>query len=115
MAFDKDASAELNSFNLLNYKLIHDGFLTAKKGAIPLRVLLFENILVLLHKFDDKFLLRACTNMKIPIIKLHHAIVRSNAVENRSFFLIIQNKEVSQMLELISSSESECQRWDILE
>lgn len=110
LVFDKDASNELKSFNLLSQKLIHDGFLTAKKGAIPLRVLLFEKILVLLHKCDDKYILRACDNMKIPIIKLHHVLVRSNAANIRSFFVIIQNDHISQMLELISSNEAECKR-----
>lgn len=110
LSFDKDISLELKNLNLFNHKLQFDGFLTAKKGAIPLRVLLFENLLVLLHKFDDKYLLRSCENLRIPVIKLYSAIIRSNAADNRSFFLIIQDEQISQMIELISTNENDCQR-----
>lgn len=106
LILDKDAK----HLNLFSHKLIYDGFLTAKKGAISLRVLLFEKVIVLLHKIDDKYLLRQADYVKVPVIKLHEAIVRPNAANNRSFFLILQNEDISQMIELISTSEDECKR-----
>jgi hypothetical protein len=90
--------------------LIHDGYLTLKKGAIPLRVLLFEQVIVFLHKHDGKYLLKSCENAKFPIIKTQNAIVRSNAANCRSFFLIVQTDDAPQMLELISKNENECHK-----
>lgn len=107
LSIDKDTG--FSGFNLLDYKLIHDGYLTLKKGAIPMRVLLFEQIIVFLHKHDDKYLLKSCENAKFPIIKTQNVIVRSNAANSRSFYLIVQTDDASQMLELISKNEDECQ------
>ena len=82
-----------------------------KKSAIVLRVLLFEKFLVFLHKQDDKYFLRSYENMKLPIVKLHTTIVRSNAIDNKSFFLISQANNDSQMLELNLFTEAECKMW----
>lgn len=73
-----------------------------------MRVLLFEQIIVFLHKHDEKYLVKSCENAKFPIIKTQNAIVRSNAANLRSFFLIVQTDDTPQMLELISKNEDEC-------
>lgn len=104
-AFEREAPQEYKNINLLDFKLIHDGYLILKKGAIPMRVLLFEQILVLLFKQDDKYFLKTFENLKTPIMKINQVIVRSNAVDPKSFYLIYQTDRNSQMIELIASNE----------
>lgn len=88
--------------------MIHDGFLTVKKGAIPMRVLLFEQIIVLLHKHDDKYLLKSCEGAKFPIMKTQNVMVRPNASNSREFFLILHTDDAPILLEMISKNEDEC-------
>jgi hypothetical protein len=103
----------------VNYKLIHDGLLTIKKGTIQLRVLLFENMIVLLQKQDDKYVMKSFANpsgigdnvMVSPITKICNTIVRLNAVDKRAFYLINQSDQNSQMLELTAPSQSESEIW----
>lgn len=100
---------EFRKFNLLDYKLIYDGCALMKKCPMVLRVLLFEKIIVFLHKQDDKYFLKSCESMKLPIVKLHRTIVRPNAIDCKSFFLISQTDNDSQMLEINTFTETECQ------
>lgn len=112
-SYEKEAPNEFKNIDLTNYKLIHDGVLTIKKGAITLRVLLFDNMIVLLQKLDDKYLLKQFAypaahgdNTPVnPITKICNLLVRLSAVDNRAFFLI--DKENSHMLEMTAPSEQE--------
>lgn len=109
-SYDKEAPNEFKNIDLTNYKLIHDGLLTIKKGAIQLRVLLFDNMIVLLQKQDDKYLLKQIAahgdNTPVnPITKICNLIVRLSAVDNRAFFLI--DKANSHMIEMTAPSEQE--------
>jgi Rho guanine nucleotide exchange factor 12 len=109
-SYDKEAPNEFKNIDLTNYKLIHDGLLTVKKGAIQLRVLLFDNMIVLLQKQDDKYLLKQIAahgdNTPVnPITKICNLIVRLSAVDNRAFFLI--DKANSHMIEMTAPSEQE--------
>jgi hypothetical protein len=108
--FEKEAPPEFKNFNLMSYKLLNTGYMIMKKGQQPLRVLLFEKVLVLLRKYEDRFVLKSCDNLKFPVMKMHSIIVRSNAADNKSFFLICQNDENSQMVELIALNEEEAQK-----
>lgn len=112
-SYDKDAPNEFKNIDLTNYKLIHDGLLTIKKGAIQLRVLLFDNMIVLLQKQDDKYLLKQFSypagygdNTPVnPITKICNLLVRLSAVNNQAFFLI--DKENSHMLEMTAPCEQD--------
>lgn len=112
-SYEKDAPNEYRNIDLTNYKLVHDGLLTIKKGAIQLRVLLFDNMIVLLQKQDDKYLLKQFAhpsnlgdNTPVnPITKISNLLVRLSAVHKRTFFLI--DKENSHMLEMTAVNEHE--------
>ncbi|KAL9914982.1 rho guanine nucleotide exchange factor 2 isoform 2-T9 [Glossina fuscipes fuscipes] len=115
--FDKD---EFKNLDLTQYRLIHDGSLTMKKNpSIQLHGLLFENMIVLLTKQDDKYSLKylnATRNMEVnnkpvsPIMSIDsETLVRQEAADKNSFFLI--KTKTSQMLELRAPSSSECKTW----
>jgi hypothetical protein len=107
----REAPLEYRNFNLTDYKLIFDGYVTMKKCPNILRILLFEKMIVILHKHEDRYFMKPFDNMKLPIVKLYRTIIRSNAIDNKSFFLISQTDRDSQMLELIAMNEAECQIW----
>lgn len=120
---DKDASSEFRNIDLTVRKLIHDGPLTMKKNpGVQLHGLLFEDMMVLLQKQDDKYLLKYHSSPGIggneskitegrfnPITRINLILVRQSAVDKNTFFLI--NTNVSQMLELTAPSSSECKTW----
>jgi Rho guanine nucleotide exchange factor 12 len=113
-SYEKEAPLEFKNIDLTNYKLIHDGLLTTKKGKMQVRVLLFENMIVLLQKTAKKYLMKSFTNSTGrfgPIAKLCNTIVRLNAVDNSAFFLSNQSDSNSQMLELTAPSEGDCEVW----
>uniref|UniRef100_A0A182P9U2 DH domain-containing protein n=1 Tax=Anopheles epiroticus TaxID=199890 RepID=A0A182P9U2_9DIPT len=116
---DKEASVEFKNIDLTVRKLIHDGPLTMKKNpGVQLHGLLFEDIMVLLQKQDDKYLVKYHSSPGLgseskhaegrfnPITKIHLILVRQSAVDKNTFFLI--NTNVSQMLELTAPSSTEC-------
>ncbi|XP_035903570.1 uncharacterized protein LOC118508143 isoform X2 [Anopheles stephensi] len=120
---DKEASIEFRNIDLTVRKLIHDGPLTMKKNpGVQLHGLLFEDIMVLLQKQDDKYLVKYHSSPGLggseskyaegrfnPITKIHLILVRQSAVDKNTFFLI--NTNVSQMLELTAPSSTECKTW----
>ncbi|XP_055854909.1 uncharacterized protein LOC129918418 isoform X2 [Episyrphus balteatus] len=117
--FDKE---EFRNLDLTQLKLIHDGGLTMKKNpGTQLHGLLFENMLLLLTKQDDKYALKNFQNISAtgttevnkfisPITCFdQQTLVRQSAVDKNTFFLIIT--KTSQMLELRAPSSSECKTW----
>ncbi|XP_037947686.1 uncharacterized protein LOC119679413 [Teleopsis dalmanni] len=116
-SFDKD---EFKNLDLTQYRLIHDGSLTMKKNpSIQLHGLLFDSMIVLLTKQDDKYSLKylhAARNTEVnnkpvrPIMNIDsETLVRQEAADKNSFFLI--KTRTSQMLELRAPSSSECKTW----
>ncbi|XP_055917714.1 uncharacterized protein LOC129949975 isoform X2 [Eupeodes corollae] len=117
--FDKE---EFRNLDLTQLKLIHDGSLTMKKNpGTQLHGLLFENMMLLLTKQDDKYALKNFQNISAtgttevnkfisPITCFdQQTLVRQSAVDKNTFFLIIT--KTSQMLELRAPSSSECKTW----
>ncbi|XP_034476460.1 uncharacterized protein LOC117783263 isoform X4 [Drosophila innubila] len=114
-SYDKE---EFKKLDLTQHRLVHDGNLTMKKNpSIQLHGLLFENMIVLLTKQDDKYLLKnlhmplAVSNKPVsPIMSIDsETLVRQEAADKNSFFLI--KTKTSQMLELRATSSSECKTW----
>ncbi|KAL5274603.1 ARHGEF12 family protein [Megaselia abdita] len=120
-SFEKENKDQYKNLDLTKHKLIHDGHLTLKKSGVQLHGLLFENMMVLLHKQDDKYVLKNFPNLSIteqdknkstisPITNIdQQTLVRQSAVDKNTFFLIIT--KASQMLELRAPSSSECKIW----
>ncbi|XP_030386773.1 uncharacterized protein LOC115633450 isoform X2 [Scaptodrosophila lebanonensis] len=117
-SLDKDS--ELKKLDLTQHRLMYDGNLTMKKNpSIQLHGLLFENMIVLLTKQDDKYLLKnlhippAANNKPVPVSPVmtidSETLVRQEAADKNSFFLI--KTKTSQMLELRAPTGSECKTW----
>ncbi|KAH8401495.1 hypothetical protein KR009_005857, partial [Drosophila setifemur] len=114
-SYDKE---EFKKLDLTQHRLIHDGNLTIKKNpSVQLHGLLFDNMIVLLTKQDDKYYLKnlhtplVVNNKPVsPIMSIDaETLVRQEAADKNSFFLI--KTKTSQMLELRAPSSSECKTW----
>lgn len=105
------------NIDLTAHKLVHSGLLILKKNpTIQFQGLLFEDVMVLLQKQDDKYVIKSYNNpgagpgenksLFFPVIKMSGIIVRPSAVDRQTFFVI--NTGQSQMLELTAPSANEC-------
>uniref|UniRef100_A0A8C1TBD0 Rho guanine nucleotide exchange factor (GEF) 12a n=1 Tax=Cyprinus carpio TaxID=7962 RepID=A0A8C1TBD0_CYPCA len=116
--------SEFKNLDLTKRKMVHEGPLSwkiNKDKTIELYTLLLEDILVLLQKQDERFILR-CHSKNLagtadtkhifsPIIKLSTVLVRSVATDNRSFFVISMSKNGAQIYELMAQTVSEQRMW----
>ncbi|TMS36379.1 hypothetical protein L596_003557 [Steinernema carpocapsae] len=119
--YDKDRSdAEFNSFDLKNYRLVHDGSLTWRfnRGKmVELHVVLLENLLVLLTKQGDghKLLLKIQEPSKdsrwSPILKLDQIIAKEKANDKRAFFVIDNASYAPQIYEFTAATATERKTW----
>lgn len=74
----------LQNLDLTKHRLIHEGTLNwriaNRPKLIDLHVLLLEDVIILLQKQDEKFVLKFYSATLSPIIKVSTVLVRSNAV-----------------------------------
>ncbi|XP_046401357.1 rho guanine nucleotide exchange factor 11 isoform X3 [Ischnura elegans] len=133
---DHPMSTEFKNLDLTKYRLIYEGSLSWRAGSrsktIDLHVVLLEEVVILLQKQDDKFVLRFHSvssgtvggaggggitsggrdDSKLthsPIIKLATVLVRPVATDKRAFFLV--NTSGPQIYELLAVSSSERKTW----
>lgn len=80
----------------------------ANKAIVPVQLLLLEEIVVILQRDGDKFLLKyfqsAQSTPLSPIIRLNTLLVRNNAVCRNALFLV--NMSTNTMYDLIADDES---------
>lgn len=127
-AFDKsDGCQEFRNLDITKHKLIHEGPLNWRIGSrqkfVDLHVLLMEEIIILLQRQDDKFILKyynvnsggASSNERAPtlspIIKVSTVLVRPNAVDKKALYLVNTSHNGAQIYDLVASSSSERKVW----
>lgn len=80
----------------------------ANKAIVPVHILLLEEIVVILQRDGDKFLLKYFQSAQAlplsPIIKLNTLLVRNNAAFKNALFLVNMST-ISQMYDLIADDE----------
>ncbi|XP_071806265.1 rho guanine nucleotide exchange factor 11-like isoform X12 [Asterias amurensis] len=118
-------AAEYKNLSLTSRKLLHDGPVTwklSKTKVIDLYALLLEDILVLLQKQDDRYIMKCHSttvptqleekkNTHSPIIKINSVLCREVATNKRAFFLVSTSTAGPQIYELTTISMSERQTW----
>ncbi|XP_065207030.1 rho guanine nucleotide exchange factor 12 isoform X3 [Planococcus citri] len=129
--FDKDipVANEFRNLDLTKHKLIHEGVLKwmidntrpdKKPKLVDLYVLLLQDIIVLLQKSDEKYILKFFNmNSKIkesspafwcPVIKVSEVLVKTQARE-KVLYLVNQPEGEPQWYTLLASSLSERDTW----
>ncbi|XP_070547722.1 rho guanine nucleotide exchange factor 11-like isoform X9 [Ptychodera flava] len=126
--FDKSSHtfvSEFKNIDLMARKLIHDGPLTWRQGrakSVDLHVLLLEDLLVLLQKDDNRYILKCHStttqtgqeqvkNTHSPIIKLTNLLCRNVATDKKAFFLVSTSQVGPQIYELVASTGNERKIW----
>lgn len=118
---------EVKNLDLTQKKLVHEGPLSwklTKDKAIDMYTLLLEDVLVLLQKQDERFILKlhgktqtSAAESKLsfsPVIRLSAVLVRPVATDLRSFFVLSMSDNVAQIYELTAPTISDQRTWQRL-
>ncbi|XP_025200480.1 rho guanine nucleotide exchange factor 11 [Melanaphis sacchari] len=118
---DHPLSVDYKNLDVTKHKLIHEGGLWLRIGGtrqkmIELHVLLLEDLIILLNKVDDKYVLKYYgfqdrTPTLSPIIKMSTALVRHNAVDKKAMFLVNTSQAGAQIYDLVTTSSNERKTW----
>ncbi|XP_050312480.1 rho guanine nucleotide exchange factor 11 [Anthonomus grandis grandis] len=110
---------DFKNIDLTKYKLVKEGSLMLRrtnKAPVPVHVLLMEEMVVILQKESDKYILKffqsvAPMPLLSPIIKMNTLLVRENAVCKNALFLVNMSTTSSQMYDLQAEDEAKRESW----
>ncbi|XP_028403511.1 uncharacterized protein LOC114526192 [Dendronephthya gigantea] len=115
---------EFKNLDITRHKLIFDGPLTWRlneRKHIDLHALLFKDLLVLLQKEDDKYVLK-CQSISMrgyeddkttrsPVLKLSTVHTRNSARDENAFFVVGTSDIGPQIYELVAETSVEREAW----
>ncbi|XP_041331478.1 rho guanine nucleotide exchange factor 11 [Pyrgilauda ruficollis] len=118
-------AAEFRNLDLTSHRMIHEGPLAWRVGkdkSVDLHVLLLEELLVLLQRQDERWLLKCHSKGGLggapdtkqsfsPVLKLSSLLVRSVATDKRALFIICTSELGPQIYELVALTSSEKNTW----
>ncbi|XP_023248166.1 rho guanine nucleotide exchange factor 12 isoform X2 [Copidosoma floridanum] len=120
-AFDKvdhqDSVKEFADFDITKHRLIYEGPLqwrVVKAKPVDLHVVLLDDYIILLHRQDEKYVLKFFNQMNSllsPIVRVSTVLVRHNAVDKSSLYLVNTAQKGAQIYDLVASSYEERQLW----
>ena len=107
---------EFKHFEITKRRLIYEGPLqwrVFKSKIIDLHVVLLDDTIILLHRQDDRYILKfnnmGTNNILFPIFRIATVLVRHNAVDKNSLYLV--NTANTQIYDLVASSSEERILW----
>ncbi|XP_076301596.1 rho guanine nucleotide exchange factor 2 isoform X2 [Lasioglossum baleicum] len=118
--FDHPTVQEFKNLDITKRKLIYEGPLqwrrTEQNRAKPvdLHVVLLDDTIFLLHRQDEKYLLKfinQANSMLSPIVKVSTVLVRHNAVDKNSLYLVNMSQNGSHIYDLVAASPAERKLW----
>lgn len=129
--FDHPTVQEFKNLDITKRKLIYEGPLqwrrTEPNRSMPnrsvpkpvdLHVVLLDDTIFFLHRQDDKYLLKfinttnqAGNSVLSPIVKLSTVLVRHNAAEKDSLYLVNTSQNGAQMYNLVAPTSAERKLW----
>ncbi|XP_051166448.1 rho guanine nucleotide exchange factor 11 isoform X3 [Leptopilina boulardi] len=122
-AFDKFTDnptvQEFKNLDFTKRRLIFEGPLqwriVNRAKLVDLHVVLLDDIIVLLQRQDEKYLLKLVNSQPStvlsPIVKISTVLVRHNAVDHNSIYLVNTSHNGAQIYELVASSQAERKLW----
>ncbi|XP_058799501.1 rho guanine nucleotide exchange factor 12 isoform X2 [Phymastichus coffea] len=119
-AFDKfehPCVQEFKNLDITKRRLIYDGPLqwrVVKAKPVDLHVVLLDDLILLLHRQDDKYALKFINQMNSvlsPIVRVSTVLVRQNAVDKNSLYLVNTSQNGAQIYDLVASSSEERILW----
>ncbi|XP_025073904.1 uncharacterized protein LOC105426685 [Pogonomyrmex barbatus] len=129
--FDDPTVQEFKNLDITKRKLIYEGPLQWRRTElnrsmpnrsvpkpVDLHVVLLDDTILFLHRQDDKYLLKfinttnqAGNSVLSPIVKLSTVLVRHNAAEKDSLYLVNTSQDGAQMYNLVAPSSAERKLW----
>ncbi|KAM9755871.1 rho guanine nucleotide exchange factor 1 isoform 3-T4 [Dama dama] len=116
--------SEFKNLDITSKRLIHEGPLTwrvTKDKAVEVHVLLLDDLLLLLQRQDDRFLLKSHSRtltptpdgktMLRPVLRLTSAMTREVATDHKAFYVIFTWDHEAQIYELVAQTVSERRIW----
>lgn len=119
-AFDKfehPCVQEFKNLDITKRRLIYEGPLqwrVVKAKPVDLHVVLLDDLILLLHRQDDKYALKFINQMNSvlsPIVRVSTVLVRQNAVDKNSLYLVNTSQNGAQIYDLVASSSEERILW----
>ncbi|XP_078495394.1 rho guanine nucleotide exchange factor 12-like [Ciona intestinalis] len=114
---------EYKNIDLTQHPVVHHGPLTLRVGQMDKRkeifvhCILYEELLVLLQKQDDRFVLKSLSagqdKSYAPFLKMGKLIIRNVATDKRAFFVMSLEKEAF-MYEFATASTSVVKQWMVV-
>ncbi|XP_039278678.1 uncharacterized protein LOC111045203 [Nilaparvata lugens] len=114
---DNPLANEFRNLDLTKHRLIHEGALVwriaSRPKPIDLHVLLLEDVIILLQKQDEKYVLKfySATQFYSPVIKVSTVLVRTNAVDKTGLFLVNTSQNGAQIYDLVATTAQEKRKW----
>lgn len=129
--FDHPTVQEFKNLDITKRRLIYEGPLQWRRAEpnrsmpnrslpkpVDLHVVLLDDTIFFLHRQDDKYLLKfinttnqAGNSVLSPIVKLSTVLVRHNAAEKDSLYLVNTSQNGAQMYKLVAPSSAERKLW----
>ncbi|XP_074095470.1 rho guanine nucleotide exchange factor 2 isoform X4 [Cotesia typhae] len=118
--FDHPAVQEFKNLDITKRNLIFEGPLqwriVSRPKPVDLHVVLLDDTILLLHRQDDKYILKftstnPANSVLSPIFKMSTVLVRNNAVDKNSLFLVNTSQKGAQIYDLVASSPAERKLW----
>ncbi|CAL7948275.1 unnamed protein product [Xylocopa violacea] len=120
--FEHPTVQEFKNLDITKHKLIYEGPLqwrrTEQNRAKPvdLHVVLLDDTILLLHRQDEKYLLKfintnQANSVLSPIVKVSTVLVRHNAVDKNSLYLVNTSQNGAQIYDLVAPSPAERKLW----
>lgn len=116
--------SEFKNLDITRKRLIYEGPLTwrvTKDKAVEVHVLLLDDLLLLLQRQDERFLLKSHSRtltptpdgktMLRPVLRLTSAMTREVATDHKAFYVIFTWDQEAQIYELVAQTVSERRIW----
>lgn len=117
--FDSSTVQEIKNLDITKRRLIFEGSLQLrmlnKPKPVDLHVVLLDDTILLLQKQEEKYLLKfmnQSNSVLSPIVKISTVLVRNNAVDKNSLYLVNTSQKGAQIYDLVASTETERKLWN---
>ncbi|XP_034949191.1 rho guanine nucleotide exchange factor 12 isoform X2 [Chelonus insularis] len=118
--FDHPTVQEFKNLDITKRTLIYEGPLqwriVNRPKPVDLHVVLLDDTILLLHRQEEKYLLKFMNTNQVnsvlsPIVKVSTVLVRNNAVDKNSLYLVNTSQKGAQIYDLVASSPAERKLW----
>ncbi|XP_012276921.1 rho guanine nucleotide exchange factor 11 [Orussus abietinus] len=117
---DHPTVQEFKNFDITKRKLVYEGPLqwrvVNRAKPVDLHVVLLDDTIFLLHRQDEKYLLKFINTNQgnstlSPVVRVSTVLVRHNAVDKNSLYLVNTSQNGAQIYDLVAASPAERKLW----